>query len=367
MIFHWYIFILIPVLAFLSSCFGWVRPVDVLGQRQLRYSRFPMLLLVGILVYLAAMRTSSFGDTSAYMGMFARLPSTLAEIPAYISGEGKDEGFTVFSIIIKSIIGDRVRLYFAIIAAIVLLCVGSVYRRYSCSFFMSMFLFVASADFVQWTHNGIRQFIPVTILFACIGLLLKKRYVPLIVIILLLSTIHASVLLMIPMIFIVQGKPFNFKTVLFMLAVLMAMAMAEEFTNILATFMANTQYENEVDQFLATEGTNMIRVLVFAIPVLLAFVFRRRILAADDPLINLSVNMSFASFGFYLLSAATSGIFVGRLPIYFSLYNYILLPGLVETVFTKRSQKIVYAAMILCYCAFYWYQMTVAWDFSGFM
>lgn len=364
MIFHWYIFILIPVLAFLSSGFGWVRPVDVLGQRQLRYARFPVLLLVGILIYLAAMRTSSFGDTSAYMGMFARLPSSLAEIPAYISGEGKDEGFTVFSIIIKSIIGDRVRLYFAIIAAIVLLCVGSVYRRYSCSFFMSMFLFVASADFVQWTHNGIRQFIPVAILFACIGLLLKKRYVPLIIIILLLSTIHASVLLMIPMIFIVQGKPFNIKTILFILAVLAAMAMAEEFTNLLATFMANTQYENEVDQFLTTEGTNMIRVLVFAIPVLLAFVFRRRILVADDPLINLSVNMSFASLGFYLLSAVTSGIFVGRIPIYFSLYNYILLPWIIEKVFTRDSARLIYGVMIACYLYFYYYQIVVTWKLS---
>ena len=47
-----------------------------------------------------------------------------------------------------------------------------------------------------------------------ISITAKKKYIPLIAIILLGATFHASALLMIPIIFIVQGKAWNKKSVL---------------------------------------------------------------------------------------------------------------------------------------------------------
>ena len=42
-------------------------------------------------------------------------------------------------------------------------------------FVTDIFLFFASGDYLQWTFNGIRQFIPASILFACAGLIIKKK------------------------------------------------------------------------------------------------------------------------------------------------------------------------------------------------
>jgi len=95
---------------------------------------------------------------------------------------------------------------------------------------------------------------------------------------------------------------------------------------------------------------------------MLALAFRRYVSEAKSPILDLSVNMSIISMGAYIISAVTSGIFIGRIPIYFSLYNYILLPWLVENVFTKRSRRLIYAGIILCYAYFYYYQVTVAWN-----
>ena len=63
----------------------------------------------------------------------------------------------------------------------------------------------------------------------------------------------------------------------------------------------------------------------------------------------------------YILSGFTSGLFLGRIPIYFSLYNYILIPWIIEKTFTKNSVKIIYIALISLYMLFYYYQVHITW------
>ena len=82
----------------------------------------------------------------------------------------------VFTTVIKSVIGNRgVCLFYTDSGNLHYISVMIHIRRYSCNFIISVFLFVASGDYLQWTYNGIRQFIPVAILFACAGLILKKE------------------------------------------------------------------------------------------------------------------------------------------------------------------------------------------------
>ena len=72
--------------------------------------------------------------------------------------------------------------------------------------------------------------------------------------------------------------------------------------------------------------------------------------------------MSIISTSLYLFSMVTSGIFIGRLPIYFSLYsNGILLPWELDNLFTENSKQIVWLFMIIGYLGFYYYQMHMAW------
>lgn len=360
--FQWYLFVLIFTVGLLANMTRQTYTVNSYGQREQRYGWLPVLIILVPLIYLAGTRDDmGFGDTSAYRIGFHDLPSSLSGLSGYFTDDSKDKGFTVFSVIIKSIIGNREVLYFLIIAAICLICVFYVYKKYSCNFIMAAFLFVASADYIQWTYNGIRQFLAVSLIFACTGLLLKKKYVPLIAVILLASTIHGSALIMLPIVFIVQGKPFNKRTVLFLFAMLMAIAFIDQFTDIITNIMENTQYSGEVDQFLSTEGTSIQRVLVYSIPAFIVLLFRKRIETADNQLINMASNMSIATLGFMFLSAFSSGLFLGRLSIFTSLYNYILLPWVIENIFTKSSARLIYAIMIVCYLIFYYYQVVITW------
>lgn len=109
------------------------------------------------------------------------------------------------------------------------------------------------------------------------------------------------------------------------------------------------------------DGTNPLRVLVYAMPTILAFWKRKRIAQVSDNLIDFCINMSIISTGLYIISMFTSGIFIGRLPIYASLYGYILLPWEIETLFADKTRKIIKICMIFAYLVFYYYQLHLTW------
>ena len=301
----------------------------------------------------------NIGDTWAYKKSFSEMPVSLGGMASYMATVKKDKGFYFVSAVIKCIVGNHVNIYFIVLAAIQAGVLIYVYRKYSSRYLVSFFLFIASTDYISWLFNGIRQFLAVTITFIGIKFILDKKYAKAIILILIASLMHQSALLVIPFIFIAQGKAWNKKTLLFMVAVIVIVAGIGQFTNVLDSMLAETQYKNVVSDWQSwnDDGTNALRVLVYAVPSVLSLIGLRFIRNEDDKVINLCTNMSIVSVGFYIVSMFTSGIFIGRLPIYFSLYSYILLPWEIDHMFTKRSARLIYVVMVVGYLGFYLYSV----------
>ena len=358
----WLLFIWILVVANITRFAGMRNKITVNGAIEYRYTALAAFLMVIPIILILGFRTS-FGDTDAYRIGYLNLSRGISEIPSVLFGDGDDKGFTILEILIKRLIGNRDTLFFLIIAALSGGLTFYTYKKYSCNFAISIFLFLASADCIQWMGNGMRQFIAASAAFACVGLYLKKKYIWSILIILALSTIHQSVLLVIPAIFIANTKPWSYTSVIIIGAVLLISLYAAQFTDLLSDLLAETQYDGITNQFLSDDGTNLLRVLVYSIPTLLSLIFRKQLLSQNNQLINFCINMSIISMGFYIISMFTSGIYIGRIPIYFSLYNYILLPYEIDTLFTKNSSRILYLLMTFFYLAYFYYQITVAWGF----
>lgn len=236
-----------------------------------------------------------------------------------------------------------------------------VYRKYSPEFLFTFFLFIASTDYISWMFNGIRQFMAVTITFACFGLILKKKYIVAILLILLASRFHGSALIVIPFLFVAQGKAWNKKTILVIMATIAAVTFIGSFTNMLDSVLAETQYTNVVSDWQSwqDDGTNIFRVLVYAVPAILSFIGKRYLDEANNPCINFCTNMSIISTAIYVVSMFTSGIFIGRLPIYFSLYSYILLPWELKNMFNEKSKQCITGAAVVGYLAFYIYSLFI--------
>ena len=361
MLFQWYLFVFLMILYVFAKTANQQYKVYAAGEYEIRYKRFTAMAVVAVLSYVAATRHPNFIDTRSYYNHYMREAGTWESIVNIYNGNGKDKAFYIFTAALKAILGDRVQMYFGIVAAVPLLCLMAVYRKHSCNFFISVFLFLAGGDYVQWSHNGIRQFIAVGITFAAMDLLLQRKLLRYWIVVAVASLFHGTALIMIPVSIVVLGKPWGKLMVLFMAAVCIAGSSLDSLMSAITSLMENTQYANDVDDLMATGGTNVIRVLVFCIPPLMALLFRRQITQLNVPIINLAVNMSVVSMGVYIISMFTSGIYIARLPIYFSLFNYMLLPWMIERFFEKNSAKLVYLALIACYMGFYYYQMHIVW------
>ena len=361
MLFQWYLFVFLSILYVVAGVSNQTYRIYAAGEYERRCRWFTAFVVIAVLTYVAAVRPRDFIDTRSYYNHYLRESGTWNTVVNYARSNGKDKGFYILTAILKGILGDHVQVYLGIISGISLLLVFAVYRKHSCNFLISTFLFIASGEYVQWTHNGIRQFLAVAIVFASTDLLLKKRYVLYTLIVLFASSFHASALIALPMLFVVRGKPWNMRAILMMLGILALCSSSTLLNDLLSSVVENSQYANDMDALMATGGTNAFRVLVFAIPPLLALMFRGPITRLDLPRINLSVNMSIVSLGIYIISMFTSGIYIGRVPIYFSLHNYLLLPWIIDRFFEKNSAKLIYLLLMICYMGFYYYQMHIVW------
>ena len=361
---YWWLLIWLFIGGFILFSFFPMNRENVCGKIEERWNIVPAVILVIPYIIWAGFRIDSFGDTGAYRESFFKAPSQLGQLFNYISTISKDKGFAVLTVLMKCIFGNSDVLYFLIIAAIQMLILAFVYRKYSCNYWMSIFFFVAATDYMSWLHNGMRQFLAITVIMAGIGFLLKKKYIQMICIILLASTFHASALLMIPVVFIVQGKAWNKKTVFCISVSVCALFFVGQFTSILDSLLSNTQYSNMVTdwQDWNDDGTNPLRVLVYSVPMILSIIGYRQIKQEDDPVINVMVNFSIFTASVALISMVTSGVFIGRVISYGSVFSQgILLPWEIKNLFTKESSRIVGALAIVMYVIFFYYQMHVTW------
>lgn len=327
-------------------------------------SRLLIAVIAILPIIIFASCRSSVADTDVYIKSFNEYPSNLADAYNMIfDSTRRDPGFLFISVLIKQFISTDYTVWLSIIAVISGIGVMIPLYKYSCNFGISIFLFVASCQFT-WMFNGMRQFLVASIIFGYTGLLLRRRFIPYAIIVCLLSTIHTSALILLPTYFIVTGEPWDKRTMLFICLIILAMLFTSKFTGLLEDAVENTNYASSMEEFKATDdGTNPIRILVESVPIIIAFMYRNKIKDKLTPIIKLSINMSLVASGLYIISkVARSGVMLGRLPIYFSMYNLILLPWLIKNIFDKKDKVLVYYLMIILYIAFFYYQMVVAWD-----
>lgn len=360
---YWWLLIWLLLAGGLLSIAVPRKPVRVLGKIEYRWGWLPALIVACPYAIWATNR-GNIGDTYAYRMVFHNIPTIGSDLIAYLSTNNKDRGFTILLSLIKSVIGSNETLFFFLIAVFQMFCIVYFFRKYSTNFFLCMFMFIISTDYLSWMFNGMRQFIAVCAILLSFGLVLRKKYIPAILVILLASTIHASALMMMPLIFVIQGRAWNWKTLLMLACVCAAILLIEPFAAFLNSILAETQYSDLVtnDIWENDDGTNILRALFYSVPAVLALIGKRQVNQENSPVVNLCVNCSVCTAALYFLSVFSSGIYIGRLPIYTTLQGYAVVPWLVDHVFTRQSSKIVTGGLMAGFLAFFYYQMHFAWN-----
>lgn len=298
------------------------------------------------------MRTA-FVDTAAYIASFDAFTPSWEYLADILEKREKGYGFAILMWIFKFLISDNPQAWLMFVALVCCGCVMYAFKRFSPFFFFTTLIYILSCSF-SWAMNGIRQYLCVTVLFACAPLLIRKKWVPLILITLILSTIHQTCLIMLPIFFVAHTKPWSKWMLLSVAGTLTLCSWPGLIADSADVILQHSDYSNLSDSF--GSGVNPIRTAFFSIPAILAIIYRKRLAALKSPIVDICINMSIITACLYCIGSVTSGIMMGRLPIYCQLYSYILVAYVMKEAFRPGIRQIAIASYLVLFYIFFMVQ-----------
>ena len=328
-------------IAFFLSKDATRKKVTILGQEEERYT-----LLFAVIVFypLFWFVTTVFmrGDMYAYQDSYNDMTMTVGDVIQNWDSIGKGPGYSLLCAWSKSMGFNEFRQFRVVIALLQSAPLVLIYWKYSEDYVYSIYLFVATMSYDGWMMNGMRQFLAACLVFAAFPFLLKKKYVFTVLLLYAAVSVHKSAIMMIPVFILIHFKPWAKSTIFLMLV----------FMVVLYIYVRRSDWMDE-ETLQASRGSSPIRILINAIPVVIAFFGRKQIALANNRLINMCVNMSMVTVIVYIVASMTSGIMTGRLPGYTMLFNFLLYPYLLNKVFNETVSKNIRLLVTLFYVAFF--------------
>lgn len=351
-----YLFIIawIAVVGFMSKTYQVTELID--GREEKRCNYTYSILMFSVIIIFTGLR-SSVGDTWTYIKGFNNLNVEGTSVWRIFKENEGYQLYAAYGYLVKKYISDNPTVYLFGIALISGICTMIGYRRYSCDFSYSLILFMLSGKFL-WMMNGIKQFAAAAIMFMAMKYITSedKRYKYFIYLII-AYLIHPSALLLLPTYFIVKEKPWSAKILITIALAITAATFVSEFTTFLDFATEDTVFDSSVDQFANDDGSNIMRFFVALVPPLLAFIKRKEIEKTNSPIINVMINMSVIAACCYLVATFTSGILMGRVPLYYELSGFALIPWLLDNVYDSKDRNVFRMLCIFFYAIFFYFQV----------
>lgn len=314
---------------------------NVLGVDTERYRLwFAILLFTPIFLLVSVWDIRH--DMWQYLVGFDTFNDSVSKIIDNWSDYKNGQGFLIIESFIKQVFGNNQEAFRYIVALMQSVPIVFILRKYSENYIFSIFLFITMGVYNSWMMNGIRQFLAVCVIFAATPFLIKRKYAILLGFVILATTIHQSAIIMVPCILIVNFNPWKKST--WALIVILA---------IVLYFYVENSSEISEEILLTDDGANPLRIFFSMIPILLFSIRKDKIIENQNKLINICIVFSLINTCTYFIAFLTSGILTGRLPIYFELFNLILIPYLVNNLYENEERKILYIALTIIYLAYF--------------
>lgn len=323
----------------------------------------PWLLVFGYLAILAGYR-SAMNDTSVYISSFVNQEATWEALKTSLKGDIRYSGTIALTVLFKMFISQDYHIWFLTWAVVESCLFINVLRRESVSFFDACFFFFASTLYYNY-FSMMRQWMAVAIMFWGSKYLRDNKVIKFIIVSVIAAIFHTSALVIIPLVFVVNGKAWSGKQLLAIALFSVGMLFLNPLLSGMEVLMDGTTYDYVVETMRTDAGSSIVRAFIAAVPVCLAFTTRRK--TKNNPMINICVNMSLMNLLLNVLASATSGLYVIRLATYLSVYNVILYPYLLNVACQGTNRRILKTGFYIIYIALYIYQMSHqgAWGYKS--
>lgn len=319
------------------------------------YSENALMLTICVLIMvgLAAQRTG-IGDTANYINIFRRVPNEWSAFKDYVDWNG-EWGFYLLNYLIKCVIGNNISIYLFLTSLVIIAPIVYFFYKNTGDAELCVLIYILSGAYVSGM-NGVRQAFVAGVFIFSYKMIRNKRYVWYVLLCLVVSTIHTSALVLIPMIWILNMKAWR-KGTYGMLGITFVLYIAYPlFAGVLTHMLAGSTYEgysNGIQNF-TNGGANVLRAVILLFPIIWSYVYSVR-LEQRYELFGMVLNASVLNFMFMLLATVRSWIFA-RFCVYFNPFSILLLVWCIEV--SGKNKKILYPACLGVYSIYFYYEMS---------
>ncbi len=316
----------------------------------------PLVIMFVMLTLFCGLRTV-YNDTWLYNKMFREAP-TLTEFLKTDPGFTDNPLFYGFRNFFKYNIIDNCHVFNLLVSAFTNFSFLRIIKKYSVNFAFSIIVFFGVNLYVD-TLGGAKQALAVAVLTYAIEALINKRYIVFSIIVYLAVLIHPyAIFCVILPIFV--NKPWTIVTYLTIFGFVFILLTFESSLDVFLSAAESAGKDVAEEEIYDNTGINPLRLLVFAIPTILSFLFHENLDSSYEKDKNIFMNMSILSFLVMSLGIFMAANMFGRSAMYFELGSIILLPWIINQIFDKRTANLVYIIAAVCYVGFFIY------DNSGF-
>lgn len=316
------------------------------------------IVIVAILCFFAGIRTN-IGDTNTYLRYIRDTPSSFHVFFSTLDFS-TEFGFKILMFFLKKIFFGNSQLVLAFFSTVTIIITLLMYKKSVKNYDLAVYVFITSAIYMT-IMNGVRQYFVAGLFFLTLPLVKDKKFIKYVFVILLLATIHKSALLLIPVYFVLNIRPWSKKSWLFIFVILLAFLLFPIYGNYLANYLiSNDVYASYAREFMDSQnGSNIIRFVVALVPVVMSY-FCKNDLIENEPYYSIVFNCSLLNAAFYLFGV--KHYIFARFIFYFSPISIILLCWSIQYLKNRNVKFFATALCLLFYLAYYYYQISVVWN-----
>lgn len=242
--------------------------------------------------------------------------------------------------------------------------------KYSSDLPFSLFLLFFLSYYTM--INGIRQVLAAAILLLGLPFIRDRRFLLYAPLVWLAYTLHASALVMLPLLFVVTGRRMNVGVWGFFGVVSLFFVVPSLANSLLGDLLEDSSYQ---DYLAVGQTMGITRLIVTSIPLVMTIFYCSATYAMPHPqkgdpdfksyrLIDILINMQFVSFGFTILGLRM--VYFARICMYFEFVNALLLPYVIQHGFNKESARTIKHLAIILYFAYFAYQTYTYYNYGYF-
>lgn len=258
---------------------------------------------------------------------------------------------------------ENYHIYFLFPALLSNYAIIKLYKRYSNSLSFSMTVFLGLGTYIMYMA-ALKQSLAIFFLVLSIPYAIDKKYFHfyLLVFIATMFHTHAFMFAFLPFLFRI---PWGKITWLLVVAVVLIMATYNTTMGAVMNFALSIGVNIADFELFDGHSINVIRIIVYGIPAVMALVFRNRLFSNSTRAENLFANMSIVSVLILSIGLIQGANLFARMAAYFEFAIAISLPWMIEKIFTKDSARFVKMFGTVLFFGYFYYEFAISKSFDS--